>query len=180
MSKPFPGPVARDSGRARRRGKGSREAVLVWTCEGSGAFSTRLEDVTPELRGTDVATRRRYASTSAVLGLAPARNDTTRHVAFFHGVMGLQIRQIEPDFTVLEVRDGATVEVFGPRCSYDPHITSPVDDLEQAREAIQESGSEIVLPIRRGDTGAWLHFRAPDGHAYELSEESDPPRRGIG
>lgn len=97
-------------------------------------------------------------------------------VQFFHNVLGLAIRQAESDFTVLTVPDGSTVEVFGHTSSYNQHLTHPVAgfsvaDLDEALVDLQRAGIEIVLPVHRGDTGAWLHFRAPDGFVYELSQE---------
>lgn len=73
--------------------------------------------------------------------------------------------------------DGSTVEVFGPTSTYNPHLTHPVagfqvSDLDQALTDLHAAGVEVVLPVQHGATGAWLHFRAPDGFVYELSEES--------
>lgn len=97
-------------------------------------------------------------------------------VAFFRDVLGLPVRSTEQDFTVLSVPDGSTVEVFGPASSYNQHLTSPVvgflvTDLDQAAQELRHAGIEIALPVQRGETGAWLHFRAPDGFLYELSQE---------
>lgn len=97
-------------------------------------------------------------------------------VAFFRDVLGLPVRSSEQDFTVLSVQDGSTVEVFGPACPYNRHLTAPVvgflvADLDQAAQELRRADIEIALPITRGETGAWLHFRAPDGFLYELSQE---------
>lgn len=97
-------------------------------------------------------------------------------VDFFHGVLGLEVSHREDDFAVLDVPGGATVEVFGERSVYNRHLTSPVagfgvDDLESAAAELRDAGVEIVLPVTDGDTGRWLHFRAPDGFLYELSEQ---------
>ena len=108
------------------------------------------------------------------LGTRTTHHDAT--VAFFRGVLGLELRQSDQDFTVLIVPGGASVEVFGPRCPDNPHLTHPVagflvTDLTSALADLQEAGIEIVLPRQVGDTGAWLHFRAPDGFVYELTQE---------
>lgn len=108
------------------------------------------------------------------VGIRTARHNES--VAFFHEVMGLPVRHSEQDFTVLAVPDGSTVEVFGPTSPDNQHITCPVagflvSDLSEAVQARQQAGLEIVLPVRQGETGAWLHFRAPDGFLYELSQE---------
>ena len=46
--------------------------------------------------------------------------------AFFRDVMGLAVHSSEPDFEVLELPDGATVEVFGPSSSWNRHLEHPV------------------------------------------------------
>ena len=114
-----------------------------------------------------------------VIGLSWVGTRTHHHdqvVNFFHDVLGLAIRQAESDFTVLTVADGSTVEIFGHTSSYNQHLTHPVAgfsvaNLGEALVDLQRASVEIVLPIQRGDTGAWLHFRAPDGFVYELSQE---------
>lgn len=114
-----------------------------------------------------------------VLGLSWVGTRTVHHdavVGFFHQVLGLAVRHAEPDFTVLTVPDGSTVEVFGSTSCYNQHLTSPVagfsvTNLDEALTDLRQAGVEIVLPVRQGDTGAWLHFRAPDGFVYELSQE---------
>ena len=78
---------------------------------------------------------------------------------------------------VLDVPDGATVEVFGPASEYNRHLTHPVagflvDDLDNAVDELRAAGVEIVLPVQRGGTRSWMHFRAPDGFVYELVEDS--------
>ena len=103
---------------------------------------------------------------------------TTEHpatVAFFRDVLGLGVQVSEPDFAVLDVPGGATVEIFGPTSEYNRHLTHPVagflvDDLVAAADEVAAAGAEIVLPIQDGGDRAWMHFRAPDGFVYELVE----------
>ena len=109
------------------------------------------------------------------LGTRTERHDET--VAFFRDVLGLPVSHAETDFTVLDMPGGATVEVFGPHSSWNRHLTSPVagflvGDLAQAEAELRAAGAEIVLPRSGGEGRAWLHFRAPDGHVYEVLEES--------
>ncbi len=114
-----------------------------------------------------------------VLSLAWVGTRTTEYtatVAFFRDVIGLPVGASEPDFTVLEVPDGATVEVFGPASQYNRHLTHPVAGfrvahLESAAAELQAAGIEIVLPLQGGESRSWLHFRAPDGFVYELMED---------
>jgi catechol 2,3-dioxygenase-like lactoylglutathione lyase family enzyme len=108
------------------------------------------------------------------LGTRTVEHDRT--VSFFNAVLGLPIKHAEKDFTVLSVPDGSTVEVFGPASGYNEHLTHPVagflvTNLDQALIDLEQADVEIVLPVQRGETGAWLHFRAPDGFIYELSQE---------
>jgi hypothetical protein len=77
---------------------------------------------------------------------------------------------------VLDVPDGATVEVFGPVSPYNRHLTHPVAgfqvaDLESAVAELQAAGIEIVLPVQEGGSRSWLHFGAPDGFVYELVKD---------
>jgi catechol 2,3-dioxygenase-like lactoylglutathione lyase family enzyme len=116
-----------------------------------------------------------------VLGLNWVGTRTPKHdetVAFFRDTLGLPVVHAEPDFTVLKIADGATVEVFGPRSTYNQHFSHPVSgfrvrDLAAAADELTAAGCEIVLPIQHGDGGAWLHLRAPDGFVYELSEKTE-------
>jgi catechol 2,3-dioxygenase-like lactoylglutathione lyase family enzyme len=96
--------------------------------------------------------------------------------AFFRDVLGLGVHSAVPDFAVLEVPDGATLEVFGPSSPYNAHLTHPVagflvEDLDEATREVRAAGAEIVLPVQDGGDRAWMHFRAPDGFVYELVED---------
>ena len=104
-------------------------------------------------------------------------SEYTATVAFFRDVLGLGVHASETDFAVLDVADGATVEVFAPESRYNQHLTHPVagflvTDLESAVEELQAAGAEIVLPVQHGEPRSWVHFRAPDGFVYELAEDS--------
>jgi catechol 2,3-dioxygenase-like lactoylglutathione lyase family enzyme len=97
-------------------------------------------------------------------------------VAFFTDVLGLSVHSSETDFAVLEVPDGATVEVFGPASAYNRHLTHPVAgflvaDLDEAVAELRSAGAEIVLEPQGGGTRSWAHFRAPDGFVYELAAD---------
>ena len=115
-----------------------------------------------------------------VLSLVWVGTRTTEYpatLAFFRDVLGLGVSSSETDFAVLDVPDGATVEVFGPASEYNRHLTHPVagflvDDLDNAVDELRAAGVEIVLPVQRGGTRSWMHFRAPDGFVYELVEDS--------
>jgi glyoxylase I family protein len=46
-----------------------------------------------------------------------------------------------------------------------------VDDLDDARRVLLASGVEVDDEIQSNEQFRYLHFRAPDGHLYELLEE---------
>jgi catechol 2,3-dioxygenase-like lactoylglutathione lyase family enzyme len=124
-----------------------------------------------------------------VLGLVWLGTRTSEYAAtvgFFRDVLGLRVQSSEPDFAVLEVPDGATVEVFGPDSQYNRHFTHPVAgflvaDLESAVAELRAAGVEIPLPVQHGGPRSWAHFRAPDGFVYELVEDrSSPLARDVG
>ena len=114
-----------------------------------------------------------------VLSLAWVGTRTTEYaatLAFFKDVLGLGVHSSEPDFAVLEVPDGATVEIFGPASRYNQHLTHPVagflvSDLVEAVAQLEAAGVEIVLSVQGGGARSWMHFRAPDGFVYELAED---------
>jgi catechol 2,3-dioxygenase-like lactoylglutathione lyase family enzyme len=99
-------------------------------------------------------------------------------VRFLGDVMGMR-RNFEESATVeFETTEGDEVQVMGPGHPYfdffGRHARGPVplfevDDLGQARQRLVESRIEIVGPPGRDSNWEWLHFRAPDGHLYELS-----------
>lgn len=97
--------------------------------------------------------------------------------SFFREVLGLTPIHDADGFAVLQVPDGATVEVFGPDSEWNRHLVSPVagflvEDLDEALRDLEHAGVEIVLPLSGGEERRWLHFRAPDGFVYELVQES--------
>lgn len=122
-----------------------------------------------------------------VLGLVWLGTRTAEYAAtvgFFRDVIGLEVQLSEPDFSVLNVPDGATVEVFAPASDWNRHLTHPVagflvSDLQTAAAELEAAGVEIVLPIQHGDPRSWLHFRAPDGFVYELVEDSSTSVRDL-
>jgi catechol 2,3-dioxygenase-like lactoylglutathione lyase family enzyme len=113
-----------------------------------------------------------------VLGLVWVGTRTDRHAettAFFRDVLGLPVSHTEPDFAVLDVPDGSTVEVFGPRSEFNRHFTHPVAgfrvaDVAAAQAELEAVGVEVVLRPDGGER-SWMHFRAPDGFVYELVQD---------
>jgi predicted enzyme related to lactoylglutathione lyase len=103
-------------------------------------------------------------------------------LAFFRDVLGVPMKEVEPDFGWGRMPDSSQVEIFGPSDpDHDHFSTGPVpeflvDDLPSALAELRAAGVEIVgEPEIRGVEG-WLHFRAPDGNVYGLTAASSYSR----
>jgi catechol 2,3-dioxygenase-like lactoylglutathione lyase family enzyme len=79
---------------------------------------------------------------------------------------------------MLKLPDGSKVEVFGPDSRINRHFTTGpvagflVDDVFSATAVLRSAGVEILLEPEVDDSGnAWVHFRAPDGNIYELTQD---------
>ena len=99
-------------------------------------------------------------------------------VAFFGDVLGLRLELDRPGFWMLKLPDGSKVEVFGPDSPINRHFTTGpvagflVDDVHAAAAELRAAGVEILLEPAVDDSGnAWVHFRAPDGNIYELTQD---------
>lgn len=107
--------------------------------------------------------------------------------AFATEVLGLHVAgEDRDDFVELAMADGTKLELFGSDDSADgPWLfrSNPVvagflvDDIEAARDELARTPGVELLGDLRGEPGgyAWQHFRAPDGHVYELT--ADPTAR---
>lgn len=107
----------------------------------------------------------------------------TETAEFFEHVMGLRLIAADKDFWVFQLPDGSKVEVFGPGNPDNRHFsTGPVagflvDDFESAVKELRKAGTEIVWgPENSTDGNAWVHFRGPDGHLYELTKDPQVSR----
>ena len=97
---------------------------------------------------------------------------------FCRDILGLRPDLDLPGFRLLKLPDGSTVEVFGPDSDFNRHFTTGpvagflVDDVAAAAEELRTHGVEILLLTEEDASGnAWVHFRAPDGNIYELSQD---------
>jgi catechol 2,3-dioxygenase-like lactoylglutathione lyase family enzyme len=100
-------------------------------------------------------------------------------------VLGLRVvGEDTGQFVELGMADGTKLELFGSATVADgPWLfaSNPVvagflvDDIQAARDELaRASGVELLGDLRVLPDGyAWQHFRAPDGHVYELTAE--PP-----
>jgi len=99
-------------------------------------------------------------------------------VAFFGDVLGLRLELERPGFWMLKLPDGSKVEVFGPDSDVNRHFTTGpvagflVDDINAATTELRSADVEILYESGFDDSGnAWVHFRAPDGNIYELTQD---------
>ena len=103
--------------------------------------------------------------------------------SFATEVLGLQVvGEDTEDFVELATRDGSKFELFGRAARADsPWLfeSNPVvagflvDDIEAARDELARTANvELLGDLQRLPDGyAWQHFRAPDGHVYELTAD---------
>jgi predicted enzyme related to lactoylglutathione lyase len=101
-------------------------------------------------------------------------------VTFFREILGIDLERIRDDFAWSRMPNTSQLEVFG---TSDPEhrdfTTGPVpeflvDDVRQAIEELRAAGVEILgTPILDdGEGNGWVHFRAPDGNVYGLTNGS--------
>ncbi len=119
------------------------------------------------------------------IGWLGTRTDRAERMADLFGrVLSIPFSHGEEDFWVFQLPDGAKVEVFGPK-SDNPHFTTGpvpgflVEDVDAATEELRAAGVPIVSGPTRWkdqDDEAWVHFRAPDGNIYELTQGRDLAR----
>jgi catechol 2,3-dioxygenase-like lactoylglutathione lyase family enzyme len=100
--------------------------------------------------------------------------------AFAVDVLGLRVGgQDSEDFVELAMADGSKLELFGSAAVADgPWLFERnagflVDDIHAARNELAGTpGVELLGALRLLPSGyAWQHFRAPDGHVYELTAD---------
>jgi catechol 2,3-dioxygenase-like lactoylglutathione lyase family enzyme len=115
------------------------------------------------------------------LGVGTDRVSAMRSFAI--EVLGLRVDGEDTDqFVELAMADGAKLELFGASARAEsPWLfeSNPVvagflvDDIEAARDELARTANvELLGEVRRLTNGyAWQHFRAPDGHVYELTTD---------
>jgi hypothetical protein len=105
------------------------------------------------------------------LGTRTERFDEMRE--FFLRITGVTPRD-EPGMAAFDLASGDRIEVLDTAVG-ESYMVAPVagllvDDVATARAELESSGTEFIGPIHTGAGSTWSHFRAPDGHVYELSE----------
>jgi catechol 2,3-dioxygenase-like lactoylglutathione lyase family enzyme len=99
-------------------------------------------------------------------------------VAFFRDVLSLRLELDQPGFWMMKLPDGSKVEVFGPDSDMNRHFTTGpvagflVGDVHSAAAELRSAKVEILLGPASDESGnGWVHFRAPDGNVYELTQD---------
>jgi catechol 2,3-dioxygenase-like lactoylglutathione lyase family enzyme len=100
-------------------------------------------------------------------------------VAFARDVLGLPPEHRGTDNVAFTLPDGDQFEVFAPDDGGRPPFDAPVggfrvDDIEAARAELEANGVDFLNPTERYKGVAWTHFRAPDGHVYEITSRPTP------
>jgi catechol 2,3-dioxygenase-like lactoylglutathione lyase family enzyme len=102
-------------------------------------------------------------------------------VEFLSATLGLRLEHDDQGQWVFSLPDGSKVEVFSSNSAHNEHFGSApvagfyVDDVAGATRELLDGGAEIVHgPVFTDEAdAAWVHFRAPDGNLYELTQGSD-------
>ena len=106
----------------------------------------------------------------AWLGTRTERFDEMRE--FFLEITGVVPRD-EQGLAVFDLASGDRIEVLKPQVGENymvaPVVGFLVEDVAAARAELESRGIEFIGPIRTGAGSSWSHFRAPDGHVYELT-----------
>ena len=93
---------------------------------------------------------------------------------FFGDVMGIQRIRDEPEIAGFQMTDGTQIELYRPGeefhsfFSSGPVVALLVDDVDEARSAMEAAGIEFIGPIQRLGKTSWNHFKAPDGTVFEI------------
>ena len=105
-------------------------------------------------------------------------------LAFFRDVIGVPLVEAGPDFAWSKLPDSSQFEIFGPSDPDHDHFTTGpvaeflVDDLAGAAAELEAAGAELLGPIKGTPEQGWLHFRAPDGNVYGLTNGASYRRPG--
>ena len=125
-----------------------------------------LNHVTIISRDID-ASRRFYVGVLGMEELPPVPAFTHTSIWFHRGNAEIHLVH-EPDSTQ-EPGDPATIPEGGRDWSRSRHFALAVEDIEEARQTLEQHGVEIVLgPRPRGDGPMQMFCYDPDGYLIEL------------
>ena len=90
-------------------------------------------------------------------------------------VLGLSLAAPVPglDADVFDLPDGSSFAVAAvtPADEHERTVGFSVEGLDHAHRALQDAGVSVDAEITTNARYRYVHFRAPDGHLYELVEE---------
>lgn len=121
-----------------------------------------------------------------VIGLRWVGTATSNYdemVTFLRDVLGLRTDFEKLSTTEFRTANGDAVQVMGPddlyHAFFDEHARGPVvlfevDDVRMAAAELRDAGIEVVGDLQTDSNWEWVHFRAPDGHMYELASRRVP------
>ena len=99
---------------------------------------------------------------------------------FFRDVLGAGSDLVGADFWLMKLADGSKVEVLAPGSPVHGHFTTGpvagflVDDVSAAAAELRAGQIEILFESGVDPSNnAWVHFRAPDGCIYELTQDPE-------
>jgi hypothetical protein len=125
----------------------------------------------------------RFMEVKGIRWVGVGTDRVTQMRSFAVDVLGLRVAgEDSEDFVELAMGDGTKLELFGSSEVADgPWLfeSNPVvagflvDDIEAARDELARTRDvELLGELRVMPDGyAWQHFRAPDGHVYELTAD---------
>jgi len=99
-------------------------------------------------------------------------------LAFLGDTLGLRLNFQDATTAEFSTGEGDEIQVMAPGDPYFQFFTTEaagpvplfeVDDVHAARVELEGAGIEIVGGAGRDSRWEWIHFRAPDGHLYELA-----------
>jgi catechol 2,3-dioxygenase-like lactoylglutathione lyase family enzyme len=113
-----------------------------------------------------------------ITGISFVGTRTTAHPAMrqlLRDVLGLSLAEPTAgmDADVFDLPDGSSFAVAAvtPSDEQERTVGFSVEDLDRAHRALQDAGVSVDAEITTNDRYRYVHFRAPDGHLYELVEE---------
>ena len=95
-------------------------------------------------------------------------------VALFRDRIGLAVIREAPGATWFRLGSDAQLHVYADTdadhafFTTGPVVGLHVDDVDATRAELEADGLEMLTAVERTDTGAWCHFRAPDGTVLEI------------
>lgn len=108
-----------------------------------------------------------------------ARSQMSTFVRDVLGLLPTQVAGVEADLFNLPDGSSFAVASAGGMGETDRSIGFLVGDIEAAICELRAAGSEVDEEVSGNARERYVHFRAPDGHLYELVERRPGPSHGM-